>query len=159
MKKSFLFILILLSITLVACSKLNVQVEGDATIITLNLSEGEVATIVSSALVNVNDVQIQNPVIDLRPGSIYVTALVTPKGGQSTQGDLTINVWAQDGGIQAEVTQMNIGGLNSDEQTLTDINQKLKAAFAQSANQGQNAQVTNVSITETQLSFTIRIPR
>lgn len=159
MSTKMIAILALLVAPMIACSA-NVSFEQDANFnyLTITMTEQQVADIVTDLLQG-GDSQLSNVGVDLRPGEIFVRGIITQDNGQQVPGSFGIRVWA-DGNLRAQISSFDYGALTMDQAGLSDFNRRLTEGLNRAAARDDSpSDITNVTITGSNLSFTIRSPR
>lgn len=156
-KHIFAFLFVMLFAT--ACNG-NFQLSFDEnySYLTVTMAEDDVESLIETLLTSGGS-RLQNANADLRSGSIYVTADArTGNGIQS--GNLTVTIGTQNGLLDVQVSSFNFGAYTAQQAGIDDFNQRLADRIALNArNRESNSQFTNVTITNTGLSFTVRTPR
>jgi hypothetical protein len=141
---------------LAACGGVNLTWDENYSYLTITLSEAQVNDILTSALARSD---LRNVQTDLYDTGIYVSADLV-RDGQTTPGDLDIYVGTANGLLDIEVLSFNFAGFNADGAMLDRINRDIADGITRDAqNNESNSEFTQVTINETQLSFTIRTPR
>lgn len=160
MSPKIVAIIALLVAPMIACSA-NVSFDQDANYnyLTIRMSEQQVADLVTGLLTG-GDSQLSNVGVDLRPGEIFVRGVVTQQNGQQVPGSFGIRMWSASGNLQAQITSFDYGGLTADQAGLGDFNRRLTEGLNRSAANNDNpSDITEVTITDSNLAFTIRSPR
>lgn len=128
---------------------------------TVTLTEQEVNDAVVEALSKQANPLLRNPVVDLQAGQIVINGEHERRNGQGTiSGSVTVTVTVQDGGLLAQVTSTTVDGWDATDARVAEFNQRLAEGFNRRANR-DNGQLTfkAITITDTNLSFTINIKR
>lgn len=157
--KIMLIVGLFLMPVLVACSA-NVQFRLDEnySYLTITMTDESVENLIETLLTS-GDSQLQNVQANLRNGDIYVTANAPTNNGTQS-GNLVVRIGDQNGLLDVEVTSFNFGGFTADQAGIADFNQRLANGIARNAeNNDNNSDFTDVTVTSTGLTFTIRTPR
>ncbi|MBZ0288761.1 MAG: hypothetical protein K8I30_14175, partial [Anaerolineae bacterium] len=106
-----------------------------------------------------DDLHITNPVVDLRAGEISISGEV-PSGSDATVPvSLIVQASVENSQPSLEVTSISFAGWEGTPDMLENINSEIADGIASAAENAKDAQLTDVSITEDALSFTLRGPR
>lgn len=150
---------------LVACNRGNVSdVQRDpngGVDATVSLTEQEVNDTVAEALARQGNPLLRNPKIDLQPGQLVINGERDRVNGQGTvSGSITVTITVQNGTILPQITKADIEGWDATDARVAEFNQRLAEAFNRRAN-SDNKQITftAVTITDTNLTFTVNIKR
>jgi hypothetical protein len=154
----------LLVLPLVACNgtsaTIDLRADESFYYLTVNMTEEEVQALFEGIFAENNELNVSNPVVDLRPGEIALTGEVASGTGETVPANLTLLVGAVDGQLNASVTDANFAGWEGTQAWLDQINSNIAAGIADAVqNRTDNAELSDVTITDTGLSFTIRAPR
>jgi hypothetical protein len=153
----------LLVLPLVACSGASATVHFRAddsyNYLTIDMTEAEAQTLFVGIFEESEDLRISNPVIDLRPGEIAISGEV-PSGSDGTvQVNLIVQASIQNDQPSIVVTSANFADWEGTPEMLEDINSDIAEGLANAAQNDLEAQLTDIAITDTSLSFTLRGPR
>lgn len=164
MKLHIWIVAALLVLPLVACNGLsaNVQfrVDEDYNYLTVNMTEEEAQVLFAGIFAENDELQVINPTVDLLPGEISVSGEVPSGNGQTVPADLSVQMSVQNGTLNVAVTSVSFAGWQGTSEMLTRINSEIAAGIAEAAqNNAHDAELTDVTITDTGLSFTLRAPR
>ncbi len=150
---------------LAACNRGNVSdVQRDANggiDATVSLTEQEVNDAVVEALSKQANPLLRNPKIDLQPGQLVINGEHERRDGKGTvSGSVTVTITIQNGSLLPQITKADIEGYDASDPRIAEFNQKLTDAFSRRANR-DNKQITftAISITDTNLTFTINVKR
>lgn len=148
---------------LMACSAtttISVTQDAQYSYFTLSMSEEDAAEIIEGILTFGDTPLMRTATVDLLAGEIAVQGDVVTETGGTQPGTLAIRVWAQDGDLHAEVTQFQFAGFTAEQSALDAFNVQLTDGLAQAARQDNGeSDLTDVTLTDTALSFTVRSPR
>jgi len=161
MSKQFLILVIALVMPLVAACSADVSLDFDEqySYLTVEMQEEEVASMIERMLTS-GDSQLQNVNADLRPGEVYVTAEMEADNGSMVPGELLILIGAAEGQLQVQVVSFSFAGISTPAERIAEWNQNIAEGLARGAdNNERGSEFTQVSITDTTLSFTVRTPR
>lgn len=153
-------LLLLLSFALVGCSGLNVQPNGDGTAtITVSLTESEINTVIATALSTAEEPVLSNTSVDLQTGQIVVSGDYQRQDGTGTaSGTLTLQISVVNGEIQAQVSNVNIEGLDASDARIQQFNERLETGLATVAQQNNaNASLDSITITDDTLNIAITV--
>ena len=162
--KMLLWVLgVMLLLPLVACSgvsaTVNFRADDQYNYLTIDMTEQEAQTLFTGILAESADVQISNPVVDLRPGEVAISGDVPSGSGGTVQANLIVQAAMSDGQPTLRVTSFSFAGWEGTPDMLEEINGNIAAGFAEAASNANEGQLTDISITDTALSFTVRGPR
>lgn len=164
MKMRMWMLAALLVLPLVACNGLsaNVQfrVDENYNYLTVNMTEEEAQVLFAGIFEENRELQVINPTVDLLPGEIAVSGEVPSGDGQTVPANLSVQMSVQNGQLNVAVTSMSFAGWQGTQDMLARINSDIAAGIVEAAqNHAGDAQLTEVTITDTALSFTLRAPR
>ncbi|MEP7292088.1 MAG: hypothetical protein ABI835_09900 [Chloroflexota bacterium] len=152
----------LVVLPLAACSGVSATVHFRAddayNYLTIDMTEQEAQTLFAGLLEESNDLHISNPVVDLRAGEISISGEVPSGNGATVPATLVISASMENGQPSLVVTSASFAGWEGTPDMLQGINGDLLAGLSESA-QNPGGQLTEISITDTSLSFTVRGPR
>ena len=157
--KQLLFTILLIPF-LVACSG-NVQIRLDEnySYLTITMDEENTENLIETLLTS-GESRLQNVVADLRNGEIYVTADASTQNNGIQSGNLIVYIGVEDGLLDVEIRSFNFGGYSVNQAGIDNFNTRLADSIARNAENRENdSEFTDVTITPTGLSFTIRTPR
>ena len=155
-----IILLVVLSFALVGCSGLDIQPNGDGTsTITVGLSEGEINTVIATALNTTENPLLSNTSVDLQTGQIVISGDYQRQDGSGTaSGTLTLQVSVINGEIQAQVSYVDIEGWDASDERIQQFNERLEAGLATFAQQNNsNASLDSIAITDDTLDIAITI--
>lgn len=159
--KTHLLIALLVALALTACRRgelTNIErnPEGGVTV-TARLTEADVNAAVTEALAQAENPLLRNPQIDLQNGVIVVSGEHERRnGGGTVSGSINVTLTVQNGAILAQVSNLNIEGLDVADERLTTFNQRLANGFTARANR-ENRQITVDAVTITNDAIEITI--
>jgi hypothetical protein len=164
MKMGMWMVVALLVLPVVACNGLsaNVQilVDENYNYLTVNMTEEEAQTLFAGIFEQSDNLQVINPTVDLLPGEVSVSGEVPSGNGQTVPANLSVQMSVQNGQLNVALTSMSFAGWQGTPDMLERINSDIAAGIAEATqNRGHDAQLTDVTITDTGLSFTLRAPR
>lgn len=158
-------ILILIAIfTLAACNRDNVTVrpEGDgSTTVTVTLSEAEFNTVIAAALANTANPLLRDPSVDFQNGQVVISGEHDRRDGNGrVSGTLTMQVQVVNGAIDAQITAVNIEGLDMSDERIAELNQRLAERLAERAQRDNPlATLSSINITDDAIEINITITR
>ncbi len=97
--------------------------------------------------------------IDMQPGLIRMFGTYTNSSGSSVPGSVDLTISAKDGALDAEITAVDIAGLDIDHPRVTRVNDVMSDAFADEASDDDEVEFVKVDIAEDGMEITIRVPR
>jgi hypothetical protein len=164
MKLCMWIVAAMLVLPLVACNGLsaNVQVRVDENYnyLTVNMTEEEAQVLFTGIFEQNDELQVINPTVDLLPGEISVSGEVPSGDGQTVPANLSVQMSVQNGQLNVAVTSMSFAGWQGTPDMLARINSNIADGIAEATQNGvRDAELTEVTITDTGLSFTLRAPR
>lgn len=156
-----LVIFIVAAPLMAACGTIDADVQfrmdDDFNYLTVTLPEEDVAEIIAGALQS--EGTIQNVTADLRPGQIAATGQVANGDGSLVTGNLTIEARVDaDAGLVIEVVSFDFAGFILGQAQIDQINADIAAGIAADGGD-DDGELTDVTITDSELSFSIRSPR
>ncbi len=156
MTKTIAILISLLAVALAACGaglNLNIDEQGNLGI-TVELQEATVNNIIRDAVVTGEGDQIFTEItsVDLKPGVITVNGT-----RQTTAGNFDLSMASDGGALRAQITAVNVEGLNLESPEIVRANEELATAFRQSASASENVRFDSVEITDTTMKFVITI--
>ena len=153
--KRLLFVLPILLMTVMTGCKGSVEVEVDDnyTYTTFKFSESDMGDTLDTLLTTGVNPWLDTVAVDLRPGEIYVSGT---KDG--TPGNLTIQVWPQDGELMVQMTSVNIANSSITQDRINNFNTRMASALVNNR-RDDNATLTETVITDSELSLTYQAPR
>jgi hypothetical protein len=122
------------------------------------LTEADINAAIADALAIANPL-LRDPKVDLQPGQIVVTGSHEQRDGTgSVSGSLTITLSVQNGAILAQVTQVNIDGVDASDARIAAINQRIADRVTRRANR-ENRQITvkSVTIADTEIDVVFNV--
>ena len=149
----------LLIIAATACGT-SIAVDSTGVEITVPLSESVVNRLLRHSVVDQDDDNLLDEItsIDMQPGFIRMFGTYTNSDGSSVPGSVDLTMSAKDGALNAEITAVDIAGLDIDHPRVTHVNDLMSDAFADEASDDDEVEFVNVDITEDGMEITIRVP-
>jgi hypothetical protein len=159
----WIFAALLMILPVAACSGVSATVhfraDDEFNYLTIDMTEEQVQTLFAGILEESDDLHITNPVVDLRAGEISISGEV-PSGSDATAPvSLIVQAAMENSQPSLEVTSISFAGWEGTPDILENINSEIAEGLASAAEKANDAQLTEVSITEDSLSFTLRGPR
>lgn len=157
------FILLVL-FSLAACNRDNVTVRPDGNgtaIVTISLTESEFSTMISTALASSANPLLRNPSVDFQNGQVVISGEHDKRDGSGrVSGTATLTVQVTNGAIDAQITAVNIEGLDLSDERVADFNQRLAQALAGRAiRDNPRATLSSISITNDAMQLNITVTR
>jgi hypothetical protein len=163
MKSRAILLLLLPILALTACRRgeVQVQIQDGAAVVTARLSEADVNAAVTEALAAAPNPLLRNPQVDLQNGVIVINGEHERRdGGGTVQGSINVTLMVQNGTILAQVSNLNIEGLDVSNERLTTFNQRLANGFTARANrENRRVTVNSVTITDNQIEVVFTVVR
>jgi hypothetical protein len=153
-----LLLVLLLPVLLAACDRVNYQTDANYSYLTINLTAQETRNILVSLLTGGDRPIMRTATVELRQGEVFVSGDVNNGQGGTVPGTLTARIWAENGRINAAVTQFSFGSFNADQALINRINTDIANGLAASANRSSSSDISSLSLSSSGLSFTIRTP-
>ena len=157
--KLVLFLLVM-AMSATACGT-SITVDDTSVEITVPLSESAVNRLLRYSFVEQDDDSLLDDItsIDMQPGLIRMFGTYTHSDGSTVPGSADLTMSAKDGVLHAEITAVDIAGLDVDHPRVTHINDVMAKAFAEEASDTDGAEFVSVNITADGMEITIRVPR
>ncbi|MCA9884859.1 MAG: hypothetical protein H6670_14185 [Anaerolineaceae bacterium] len=156
-------LLFALLVSLTACnfqSNVQLNIDENSTTATVTMQESEVQTLFTTLLSNQSNPLLETPGVDLRPGEVFVRGIIVTERGDRVPGSMSVYISASNGGLSVRIDNVDFGNLTVQSAEIDRINASIAEGLQRSAaNNNSGAQITNVTITDTTLSFTITAPR
>ena len=152
--------LMIVALAMTACGT-SISVDEDSVEITVPLSESAINRLLRLSFVDQADDRLFDDItsIDMQPGLIRLFGTYTHSDGSTVPGSADLTMSAKDGTLDAEITAVDIAGLDIDHPRVTHINDVMADAFAEEASDNDQAQFVSVDIAEDGVEITIRVPR
>jgi hypothetical protein len=161
MKTLTLMVCLLAAFALTGCRRgdiTNVErgAEGGLTV-TVQLSEADVNAAVNEALQATRNPLLRSPVVDLQNGVIVVSGEHVRRDGNGTvSGSINVTLTVQNGTLLAQVSNLNIEGLDVADERLATFNQRLVNGFTVRANrENRQIAVDSVVVTDDHIELTV----
>ncbi len=157
--KLVLFLLVM-AMSATACGS-SISVDDTSVEITVPLSEDAVNRLLRHSFVEQDDDSLLDDItsIDMQPGLIRMFGTYTHSDGSTVPGSADLTMSAKDGRLNAEITSVDIAGLDIDHPRVTHINDVMARAFAEEASDIDGVEFVSVNITIDSMEITIRVPR
>jgi hypothetical protein len=150
--------LLMMAMPAMACLS---SITGDDTNleVTVALSEDAVNRLLRHSFVEQDEDNLFDDItsIDMQPGFIRMHGTYTQSDGSSVPGSADLTFSAKDGGLNAEITAVDIAGLDIDHPRVTHINDVLTKAFAEEASENDKVEFVSVTITAEAMEITVRV--
>ncbi len=152
--------LLIMAVAATACGT-SIAIDDDSLEITVPLSESAVNRLLRYSFVDQDDDNLLDDItsIDMQPGLIRMYGTYTNSDGSTVPGSADVTMSAKDGALDAEITAVDIAGLDIDHPRVTHINDVMAEAFAREASDSDDVEFVSVDITEDGMEITIRVPR
>ena len=150
-KLVFLVVPLTLAVLALACG-------GSATI-PITLSEADVNRIIQNSTVTSgpDELLVEVSSVDMQDGFIRINGTHEREDGTTVPGSCDLTFTVQDGTLMAEITAVNIAGVDLSDERITRINDELAREFTGAASDTDEVEFTSVTITEDALKFVIKI--
>jgi hypothetical protein len=135
---------------------------GDGTTtVTVSLTEAEFNTMIATALANSANPLLRNPTVDFQNGQVVISGEHDRRdGGGRVSGTVTLSVTVVNEAINAQITAVNIEGLDITDERVAELNQRLAEALANRAvRDNPRATLSSITITNDVLQINITISR
>ena len=153
-------VLFLLMMALPAMACLS-SITGDDTNleVTVALSEDAVNRLLRYSFVEQDEDNLFDDItsIDMQPGLIRMDGTYTHSDGSSVPGSADLTISAKDGVLNAEITAVDIAGLDIDHPRVTHINDVLTKKFTEEASENDKVEFVRVNITADAIEITVRV--
>ncbi len=150
--------LLMMAMPAMACLS---SITGDDTNleVTVALSEDAVNRLLRHSFVEQDEDNLFDDItsIDMQPGLIRMFGTYTQIDGSSVPGSADLTISAKDGVLNAEITAVDIAGLDIDHPRVTHINDVLAKAFAEEASENDKVEFVSVNITADVMEITVRV--
>jgi len=152
--------LLIMTLAATACGT-SIAVDSTGVEITVPLSESVVNRLLRFSFVEQDDDNLLDDItsIDMQPGFIRIFGTYTNSDGSSVPGSVDLTMSAKDGALDAEITAVDIAGLDIDHPRVTHVNDVMARAFAREASDNDDGEFVSVDITVDGMEITIRVPR
>jgi hypothetical protein len=152
--------LLIMAMAATACGS-SITVDDDSVEVTIALSENAVNRLLRYSVVEQNEDNLFDDItsIDMQPGLIRMYGTYTHSDGSTVPGSADLTMSAKDGMLNAEITAIDIAGLDIDHPRVTHINDVMAKAFAEEASDEDGVEFVSVIITADGMEITIRVPR
>jgi hypothetical protein len=151
---------IVLVFVLAACGRVDFRQDDQYSYLTITLTSEEVTGFIERLLTEGATPLMRMADAQLREGEIFVTGAVNDGRGGTVEGTLSIRIAAQNGALEASVTQLNFAGYTADQTALSRINSDIAAGLARSAQDNRSGtDISAVAITPGGLNVTFRSVR
>ena len=151
--------LLIMAVAATACGT-SISIDDDSVEITVPLSESAVNRLLRFSFVEQDDDNLLDDItsIDMQPGFIRMFGTYTNSDGSTVPGSVDLTMSAKDGALDAEITAVDIAGLDIDHPRVTHVNDVMAEAFADEASDNDDVEFVSVDITEDSMEITIRVP-
>ena len=151
----------LLIVALATACGTSIAIDDDSVEITVPLSESAVNRLLRYSFVEQDDDNLLEDItsIDMQPGLIRMFGTYTSSDGSTVPGSADVTMSAKDGTLEAEITAVDIAGLDIDHPRVTHINDVMAKAFGDEASDNDDVEFVSVDIAEDGMEITIRVPR
>jgi len=153
--------LMMMAMPVMAC--LSSSPVGDPTNmeVTVSLSEDTVNRLIRHSVVEQDEDNLFDEItsIDMQPGLIRIYGTYKHSDGATMQGNADLTFSAKDGMLIAEITAVDIAGLDIDHPRVTHINDVMAKAFAENASENDQVEFVSVDITKEAMEITVRVTK
>ena len=150
--------LLMMAMPAMACLS---SITGDDTNleVTISLSEDVVNRLLRHSFVEQDEDNLFDDItsIDMQPGLIRMDGTYTHSDGSSVPGSADLTISAKDGVLNAEITTVDIAGLDIDHPRVTHINDVLTKKFTEEASENDKVEFVSVNITADAIEITVRV--
>ena len=156
--KLVLFML-MMAMTSMACLFSGISVDDTDLDVTVTLSESTVNRLLRNSVLEQDEDNLFVDItsIDMRPGLIRVFGTYTTSDGSTVPGSADVSFSAKDGLLHAEITAVDIAGLDVSHPRVTHINDVMARAFAEEASDTDEVEFISVNITDDTMEITVRV--
>jgi hypothetical protein len=128
--------------------------------VTVTLSEDAVNRLLRHSFVEQDEDNLFDDItsIDMQPGLIRMYGTYTHSDGSTVPGSADLTMNAKDGTLYAEITAVDIAGLNINHPRVTHINDVLAKEFSEEASENDQVEFVSVNITADAIEITISVP-
>ena len=151
--------LLIMAVAATACGT-SITVDDDSVEVTVALSENAVNGLLRYSFVEQDDDNLFDDItsIDMQPGLIRMYGTYTHSDGSTVPGSADLTMSAKDGMLNAEITAIDIAGLDIDHPRVTHINDVMAKAFAEEASDNDKVEFVSANITADGIEIAIRVP-
>jgi hypothetical protein len=151
--------LLIMAMAATACGS-SITVDDDSVEVTIALSENAVNRLLRYSVVEQNEDNLFDDItsIDMQPGLIRMYGTYTHSDGSTVPGSADLTMSAKDGMLNAEITAIDIAGLDIDHPRVTHINDVMAKAFAEEASDNDKVEFVSANITADGIEIAIRVP-
>lgn len=159
----FLFMLLVVMLTVAGCGFLNFGLNSHAVTITVNLDEGTLNTLLTHAqdsvvAANGEALLAQITQIDfVAPDTVRVFG-ARDQNGSTIEGSFDLRTTLEEGALKATISAVNMPGFSLDSPAIQKINQELSAAFTEQLRQQHEGTISNVQVTSDALAIVFEVP-
>ncbi len=142
----WLLLAVVLALALTACGRVNIQrnASGGMTV-TVTLTEADINAVVEQALAEENPL-LRDPYVDLQNGAIVISGEHDLRNGQGrVSGTVTVTLSVEDGTLRAQITDVQIEGIDVSDEQVARLNDRLAEGFALRAGR-DNRVITMTSV-------------
>ncbi len=158
-----ILLVLLAALALAGCRRGTIQIQPDGSggaNVTVTWTEADVNSAIQDALTASGNPLLRNPTVDLQAGQIVVTGERDKVDGSGTvQGSFMLTLVAQDGAILPTISNLNVDGIAVNDQTVTNLNDRLRDAFNRRANLTRRISVTSITVTDTSVQIVADVKR
>ena len=154
-------VLFLLMMAMLAMSCISgIAVDDTNMEVTVTLSEDAVNRLLRHSFVEQDEDNLFDDItsIDMQPGLIRMYGTYTHSDGSTVPGSADLTMNAKDGMLNAEITAVDIAGLNINHPRVTHINDVLAKEFSEEASENDQVEFVSVNITADAIEITISVP-
>jgi hypothetical protein len=127
--------------------------------INVALSEDTVNRLLRNSLVEQDEDSLFDDItsIDMQPGLIRMYGTYKHSAGSTVPGSADLAFSTKDGMLNAEITAVDIAGLDIDHPRVTHINDVLAKVFSEEASKNDQVEFVSVNITADAMEITVRV--
>ncbi len=152
--------LLIMAMVATACGS-SITIDDGSVEVTVALSENAVNRLLRYSFAEQDEDNLFDDItsIDMQPGLIRMYGTYTHSDGSTVPGSADVTMSAKEGMLNAEITAVDIAGLDIDHPRVTHINDVMAKAFAEEASDNGEVEFVSVNITADGMEITIRVPR
>jgi hypothetical protein len=154
-----LIALTVLVLASVACSFTGMQIKPGSTNITVTLQEEDINRLLANSTNHIDDRDVllrEVTALDMKDGSITVYGTYRKADGSEGTGSYDLALGTQNGELKAEITGVDMEGVDLADPRIQKMNSELSESLAQSARQSKE-EVKFESVQITDEALTIRV--
>jgi hypothetical protein len=158
-RNSILLVLAVLVLASLSCSFFGVNLKARTALITVTLHEDDIDRLMvnSNANIDDNDVLLRRVTgIDMNEGYLRISGTYEKANGSEANGSYDLAVRAENGALKAEITGVDIEGVELGDRRISRLNEELSESLSRSARES-NGEVEFETVEITDGALTIRV--